>query len=281
MENKNHINRKYKDRLFIFLFGNEEHKDLTLSLYNAINGTHHDNPDDIHFNTIDDVIYMSMKNDVSFIIGESINIYEHQSTYNPNMPIRQLIYVSKIYEGILNERPRTIYLDSPMRIPRPYFIVFYNGEKKMGDETILKLSDLFLGEGEVNIELSVRMININSTNQDLMKACKPLEEYTWFIENIREKINSCYTLLEAVESAILEMPDDFIIKPIIMKNKAEVVGMILTEYDEVKEKKKMENSIRKHVKKEDKEKLIQNVMKRFHLTKEEAEEFAEETLKDN
>ena len=84
------INNQYKDRLFKFIFGREEHKDWTLSLYNAINGSNYKEEKEIQITTIDSVVYLSMKNDVSFLLDTAgtMNFYEQQSTYNPNMPVR-------------------------------------------------------------------------------------------------------------------------------------------------------------------------------------------------
>ena len=96
---KMNINLRHKDRLFIFLFGNEAHKDWTLNLYNAVNNSNYDDPEAISFNTLDDFLYMGMKNDISFIINGQINLFEHQSTINPNMPLRQFLYLAHIYEA--------------------------------------------------------------------------------------------------------------------------------------------------------------------------------------
>ena len=63
-------NRNYKDTLFRKLFG--ENRENALSLYNAVNGTHYTNAEDLEFTTLDDVVYMKMKNDVSFIFGNYI-----------------------------------------------------------------------------------------------------------------------------------------------------------------------------------------------------------------
>ena len=93
---------EYKDRLFSFVFGNEAHKEWTLSLYNAINDTHYDNPDDISIETIRQVLYMGMHNDVAFLISDEINLYEQQSTPNPNMPLRLLQYTANIYERLIS-----------------------------------------------------------------------------------------------------------------------------------------------------------------------------------
>ncbi len=91
-------NKKYKDRLFQRVF--EDKKDL-LELYNAMNRTSYQNPDDLEITTLEDVIYLSMKNDLSIIIASSLNLYEHQSTFNPNMPIRGLLYFARLYEAYI------------------------------------------------------------------------------------------------------------------------------------------------------------------------------------
>ena len=94
---KGTANREYKDRLFKFLFGNPENRQWTLSLNNAVNGTEYSDAADIVFNTIGNAVYRSMKNGVSFIIENTMNLYEQQSTYNPNMPMRYLIYLGRLY----------------------------------------------------------------------------------------------------------------------------------------------------------------------------------------
>ena len=99
----NKINRRYKDRLFYALFGSEERKRLTLELYNAINQTDYDNPDDLQLNTIEDVVYMGMKNDVSFLLASDLNMYEQQSTWNPNMPLRCFLYAAHALEKYLRD----------------------------------------------------------------------------------------------------------------------------------------------------------------------------------
>ena len=91
------INKEYKDRLFTKIFGREEHRDWALNLYNAVNGTSHADAEAIEFNTLEDVLYMGMKNDVSFLFHMEMNVYEHQSTFNPNMPVRMLSYVGMLY----------------------------------------------------------------------------------------------------------------------------------------------------------------------------------------
>ena len=84
-------NREYKDSLFVYLFGNEKYKRFTLELYNAINGTHYTDEDEVEITTLEKVVYINVKNDVSFLISGKMNFYEHQSTYSANIPLRMLI----------------------------------------------------------------------------------------------------------------------------------------------------------------------------------------------
>lgn len=94
------INRKYKDRLFRFVF--RDKKDL-LELYNAINGTDYHDAEELEVNTLEDVLYLGMKNDMSFLLDTSMSLYEHQSTWNENMPLRGLLYFAELYQRYLEE----------------------------------------------------------------------------------------------------------------------------------------------------------------------------------
>lgn len=228
------INREHKDRLFSFLFGSESNKEWTLSLYNAVNGTNYTEAEDILFTTIEDAIYMGMKNDLSFILFQVMNIYEQQSTYNPNMPVRQLMYVGKLYDKYIQRNKLNIYGKKMVRLPFPKLVVFYNGTEEKEDE-ILKLSDAFEeGEGpaESDIEVRVRMININyGQNKEFLGACRPLSEYAWLVEQIR-KNRAKMDIEQAVDKAIDEMPETYVIRGYVLGHRAEVKGMCITEYNE-------------------------------------------------
>ena len=137
------INTKNKDSLFRFIFGAEENKKHLLSLYNAINNTHYTNLEDIEINTLSDVIYVRVKNDVSFILYSEMSLYEHQSTFNPNMPLRGMIYFSTLYAQFISENNVNIYSKTLVKIPTPRYIVFYNGNDSYPDKLELKLSDAF------------------------------------------------------------------------------------------------------------------------------------------
>lgn len=170
------INTKYKDRLFSFIFGSSERKDWTLSLYNAINGSSYTNPEDIDIMTIDDVLYMGMKNDMAFLLTDIANMYEQQSTYNPNMPVRKLMYAARLYDRYIHMNKLNIYSTKQIRLPVPKLVTFYNGKEDREDD-ILELADAFKTEdGQLidaasDIQVRVRMININyGKNEELMHA---------------------------------------------------------------------------------------------------------------
>ena len=225
-------NRVYKDRLFRFIFGKPENKEWTLSLYNAINGSDYDDPDDIEFTTLDDVVYMSMKNDVSFLVADTMSLYEQQSTFNPNMPLRFLLYAGRLYSRYEETTPHfNIYSSTQQKFPAPRCVCFYNGTAEKADRVILKLSDGMSTSGD--IEVTVTMINVNyGHNSELMKACKPMAEYSEFVYNVRKYQKEGKTLSEAVGAAIDEMSDNSGIKAYLVKNRAEVEQMCITEYNE-------------------------------------------------
>ena len=228
----NNVNDEHKDRVFKFLFGNPEKLEWTLSLYNAVNGSRYDNPDDIRLNTIDDVLYLGMKNDVSFIIMDDMHLWEHQSTYNPNMPMRFFIYAAKLYEKFIADPVNKYnpYSTTQQTAHCPKCICFYNGTGKQPERKLLRLSDAFKGKSD--IEVTVTMLNVNyGQNAKLMRACKPIEEYAWLVNAIRRHEKKTHDLEAAVDAALAEMPDDFIIKKFLLLNKAEVKGMFLTEWD--------------------------------------------------
>lgn len=230
--------RKYKDKLFQRVFC--EKKDL-LDLYNAINHTFYTNPDDLEITTLEDVIYLSMKNDLSFIISSTLNLYEHQSTFNPNMPIRGLIYFARLYEAYIKENDLYVYGHSQIFLPTPQFIVFYNGKENQPDELILKLSDSFIPSTSLSqlttpvLECQARMLNINyGHNQKLLDSCKRLHDYSFFIAEVNQNLDKGYDLNDAVYQAMNVCIKNDVLSDILVKSQSEVFNMLLTEYDEKK-----------------------------------------------
>ena len=230
------VNREFKDRLFRFVFGNEEYKEFALSLYNAINGSSYTDASDLEFTTIRDAVYMGMKNDVSFLVSDYMNIYEQQSTFNPNMPLRFLIYAGLLYSRYANDNDINLYSDSLQSIPAPRCVCLYNGEDRKTEECFsFKLSDAFRNNEKGDIEVSVTCYNINyDTDKKLLQDCKPLNELAWFVEEARKNTRAGDELEDAINKALNDMPEDFLIRKLLMSNKAEVVSMCITEYDEAK-----------------------------------------------
>ncbi len=235
-------NREYKDRLFRFIFGNEANKEWTLSLYNAVNGSDYTNADDVEITTIEDAVYMGMKNDVSFLFSGTMNLYEHQSTYNPNMPLRYLIYSGELYSKYVDKAGVYLYSPNLQNVPVPKCVCFYNGEEDREDRFDLKLSQAYNGRTG-DIEVVVHMININyGRNKELFENCKPLNEYAWFVDRVRKYRKDSLPLAASTEEALMmaidrtleEMPDDYGIKPFLLQNRAEVTSMCISEYNEAK-----------------------------------------------
>ncbi|MDE5718160.1 MAG: hypothetical protein K2I53_11215 [Lachnospiraceae bacterium] len=226
-------NRKYKDVLFRRLF--RDKKDL-LELYNALNGSTYQNPDELEVITMEDVIFMKMKNDLSFMIGNILSLYEHQSTWNPNMPLRGLLYFAQQFEGLLASRSDDIYSTKCVALPTPVYIVFYNGGGMQTDNLMLYLSDSFsTGRGSGCLECTCEVLNINrGYNQALMEKCHRLWEYSEFSSEIEENIKCGMRREEAIHTAIDTCIDKGILKDFLIKQKAEVLHMLLTEYDEKK-----------------------------------------------
>ena len=225
------IQRNYKNGLFLMIFGN---KPALLSLYNAVRGSNYTNPDDLIINTIDGVLYMGMKNDVSFIINNELNLYEAQSSWNPNMPLRGLFYFSRVYEGYVAGHELNIFSQTLLKLPTPNYIVFYNGTKEEGDSRILRLSDSFIkhdGE-EAYLECTATMININyGHNQKLMEACRELYEYSYLIEEIRVGLRQNLPLPDTVDRAVKNCIGNNILKSFLLRHRSEVKRMILEEFD--------------------------------------------------
>ena len=240
MNSETKPNKEYKDRLFKFIFGNPENKEWTLSLYNAINNTSYTNADDIELTTIEDAVYMGMKNDVSFLIGDTMSFYEQQSTFNPNVPMRLFIYAGMVYSSYVETGKYRRFSSKQQTAPTPKCICFYNGTPNKDDRVILKLSDSFAPNSKSDIEVTVTMININyGRNKELMEACKPLKEYAWFVDRVRKnqkqyKIKNEESLKKSISEAIDALDDNSLIKPFLVKNRAEVENMCITEYDEEK-----------------------------------------------
>ena len=222
-------NRKYKDTIFRMLFSDKKN---LLSLYNALNGKNYSDCDKWEIVTLENAIYMSMKNDLACILDLDLFLWEHQSTYNPNVPLRDLMYIAKEYEKYIKEKGISLYSSRQQKIPAPQFIVFYNGNRKIGERMEHRLSDAYeTVRGEPALELKVLVININEGhNQKLMESCQILKEYAQYVSKVRT-YKKTLNLNEAVEKAVEECIQEGILREFLLANKAEVVAMSIFEYD--------------------------------------------------
>ncbi len=230
------VNVKVKDTLFRNLFGTEAAKIEMLSLYNALRGTEYTDVSALEIYTIGNAIFMGYKNDIGFILDGYLSLWEHQSTKNPNMPLRGLFYHARMYEKYVKANNLDIYTSTLKRIPAPQYYVFYNGDESAEDVETLKLSDSFMNPVEPGtFEWTATMLNINlGHNKELMEKCKVLKEYAIFVEKIKDGVRNLLPVREAIEVAVDWCIENDILKEYLIKHKSEVIGMILSEYDEKK-----------------------------------------------
>ncbi len=232
---RTHFSTQINDRLFKAIFGrnNEESKKWRLELYNALRGSSYTDPDALEINTIENVIYLTMRNDISFLVDSQMTLFEQQSTYNPNMPLRGFLYFAQLYQIYLTKIGRSLHRSSLVKIPAPQFIVFYNGEKQTKDIEILRLSDAFEGDSDRgDFEWTSKMININSNrNQSLQKKCKPLYDYVRYTSRIKENKKGGMTANSAIEEAVNWAIKENLLEGFFKRQKEEVLAMSLTEFD--------------------------------------------------
>ena len=230
------VNTKYKDSVFSFLFSEPS---VLLELFCALESV--DLPPDtpVTINTLSEVLFLDRVNDISFEIeGKIVVLIEHQSTINPNMALRLLMYISRVYEKIIGEK--NIYASRKLTLPRPEFFVLYNGTDPYPEESILKLSDMFdeitsMGLKENKnfaLELTVKVLNINhGKNSKIIEKSKTLAGYSVFVHKVREYQKEKNDLKEAIKKAIQYCHQNDILKNFFEKNASEVSNMLMTEWN--------------------------------------------------
>ena len=225
--------RNYKDRIFRMVF---REKKALLALYNAMNETDYENEDDLKVTTLESALYLEMKNDVSFGLYDELLLYEHQSTKNPNLPLRNLFYVSDVYSELTKDL--FLYGSVPVQIPEPKFVVFYNGLENMQEREVLKLSSLYAKKAEhISLELETLVLNVNvGYNKILMERCRQLSDYAQFVSEVRKRLSKKIPLSEAVNEAVEDCIQRGILAEFLSKNRAEVIKVSIYEYDEEKVK---------------------------------------------
>ena len=235
-------NRKYKDTIFRWLFSDKEN---LLSLYNAVTGRAYTDADALEVVTLDSAVYLGMKNDVAFLVDMRLYLCEHQSTYNPNIPLRNLFYIASEYQILVKDK--SLYSSVLLRLPAPKFLVFYNGTGRVADREELRLSTAYENlQGEPDLELKVTLLNINEGhNKELMEQCQILKEYSLYVARVR-KYAAQMELNEAVEQAITECIREGILSEFLSRNRAEVLKVSIFEYDQELEEKKYREAEYEH-----------------------------------
>ena len=231
-EQNTNVRRDYKARLFEMIF---REKEELLGLYNAVNGTHYSDPEKLEINTLENAIYLSMHNDISFIIDSRLSLYEHQSTYSPNLPLRYLFYVSDLYSKMTKDS--NLYGSRRIVIPSPRFLIFYNGKEERPEREVLELAETFeIQEEEPWLNLKAVLLNINpGYNNDIVNACKTLSDYVIYTSRVRAYAEQM-KIEDAVERAITECIVEGILVDFLTKYKAEAKKMSIYEYDEERQR---------------------------------------------
>ena len=234
---RENVNSRYKANLFEQIF---HEKSEALSLYNAINGTDYSDEEALTITTISGALYMDYKNDVSFLIDCSLNLYEHQSTWNPNMPLRGLGYFARLYEDYVRLNELNIYSETRLRLPKPQYFVFYNGTKDEPDRQVLKLSDSFPDDGmQSHLEVMAVVLNVNyGHNKELMEKCRTLHDYAVFVDAVRRYIRQGYISRRAVDMAVEECIANDILRDFLVRNKTGVMRMLFGKEDWERHKKR-------------------------------------------
>ena len=215
-------NREYKSDVFSMLL---EDKKNALLLYNALNDSNYTNPDDVEICTLERGISLTVRNDASFVIDSSLNIYEHQSTVCPNMPLRSLIYVANHLEKRIKLQRLNLFGHTLVKIPTPKFIVFYNGKENQPERYEYKLSDCFEKETDnPQLELKCIVYNINKgNNAELFNRCGFLKDYMIFIDYVRYYYDEMNMLLaDAIEHAINRCIDEDVLREFLINRREEV-----------------------------------------------------------
>ena len=271
--NEYKVARNHRDLLLRAIF---KEKGDFLSLYNALNGTNYTDAAKLEITTLENAVYMSVQNDVSFVFLSELYMIEHQSTVNPNMPLRNLTYISNVLSKITAKED--IYGSKQIKLPSPRFIVLYNGTKQTEEKTVLKLSDAYEKKMvEPELELITTVLNINEGyNEKLKSACKLLRDYMTLITKIREK-QKTMDLQQATYQAIAECIREDVLKDFLIRHRAEVIAMMLYDFDMEKHiesekayeyERGMEKGMEKGIKL-----LLQNLMDSMHISEAEARKY--------
>lgn len=218
-------NREYKSDVFCMLM---EYPEYAADVYKALGGKSEVDPKMIEIKTLEKGISLSIRNDAAFIIDTDLHLYEHQSTYNPNMPLRSLIYLTDILKPMIKDHD--LYSRKLIKIPKPKFVIFYNGSEDRPEVEVQRLSEAYshAGDDEDSIELICTAYNINPDKNDGLKNKSfVLDGYMRFVEKVRENINNSEVENDvAVEKAVGYCIDNHILEEFFITRKDEVIKVM-------------------------------------------------------
>ncbi|MBR2363099.1 MAG: Rpn family recombination-promoting nuclease/putative transposase [Spirochaetaceae bacterium] len=227
-------NRKHKDSLFVDYFSKDrDWKHHFLSLYNALHGTNLQvKTTKLERVNLEQVLYMDYYNDIAVLVnGQFILMIEHQSTINPNMPLRLLEYVARIYGNIVDSKAK--FSRHLVPLAKPEFIVFYTGNQELPPESYLYLSDAFPNQGQnadLTLELKVKVCTIKSEiPSPLVHSCTDLEQYVQFLELVEDAKAAGHK--HPLKWAIQEAVRRNILRDYLERKGGEVLSILMTEYD--------------------------------------------------
>lgn len=225
-------NKEYRSDVFSMLL---QDKRRALEIYNAMNETAYDNPEQIEITTLEDRSFsLTVRNDASFVLDHHLSLYEHQSTYCPNMPLRDLIYFAAMMQKRVYARRRDLYARTLLKIPTPQFVVFYNGKESTPERYELRLSDAFEKRTDTpQLELVCKVYNINKgNNEEFLTKCPTLRDYMYFIDAVREyHAENDFTDLErAIDLAISQCIRENVLKEFLIEHRMEVTHMMTMDY---------------------------------------------------
>ena len=230
MEGMENVQRNHKDTIFHDLFSEKEN---ALSLYNALNGTDYKDAENLQIVTLSDVIYIQWKNDVSVLFENRLELWEHQSTINYNMPLRGLIYYAHNIDGIIRSQDVSLYGTKRIKLPTPGYYVFYNGLEEAPAKQDMKLSEAFQIPVE-GYEWTAHVLNVNAKeNEELLKKCLVLEGYVTLVRYVQENQAAKMSMFEALDKAVQRCIDENVLKEYLLKKRSEVMLMLLTEFNQV------------------------------------------------
>jgi len=227
------INREFKSTFFSVLLSEPER---LREVYNAIANTDYGEDVPIEINTLKDVFYKGLENDISFTIGgKFVVLIEHQSTINENMPLRCLMYIAEVYKKIVDMK--AIFRVSLIKIPGPEFVVLYNGKEPFPEDENMRLSDAYIAKDESmkmfgNLDLTVRVLNINPQyNTDLLHKSETLKGYSTIVDRVRQNQLTGMAEKGSVDEAIKWGIENGILSKFLKDHRLEIENMLYTEFN--------------------------------------------------